>query len=122
MDTQEEILEQLRQVNILTRVNNALLARFIVQLQTFKRELHLPKVIPFFKFELLEDEYQELVEQFGKKDVLKALFVLDRMLIANKMECPNNVRKYIANRLKRLAKGKELRKKYSNNETEKETE
>ena len=42
-----EILEQLKQINILTRVNNLLLSKFVLQLQVVKKELHLPKLKGF---------------------------------------------------------------------------
>ena len=108
---QQEILEQLKQLNILTRVNNLLLSKFIVQLQTVKRELHLPKIIPFFKFELRDDDYNDLVDKFGKKGVNKALYFLDRQLVDNKMQCPNNIKRYLNAKLIRSMKAKERYKK-----------
>ena len=34
----------------------------------------------------------------------KALYKLDRMLLANKQDCPNNIKKYIATKLKKKSK------------------
>lgn len=107
---EQEILEQLKQLNILTRVNINLLAKMILQLQTVKKVLHLPKLVSFTRFEILDDEYQELVEEFGKKEVNKALWYLDRQLVRNKMNCPNNIKKYISKKIqKNLARRKEYR-------------
>lgn len=106
--------EELRQIKILIRTNNLLLARFILQLSETRKELGLPKRNVFFKFELLEDDYNELVKEFGKVETDKALYRLDRMLIKNKQQCPNNIRKFIASKLKKSLAGKEARRK--NNE------
>jgi len=106
---QSEILEQLKQLNILTRVNNILMSKMILQMQVVKRELHLPKLVPFTKFEILDDDYQELIKEYGRKDVDKALYFLDRQLQKNKLNCPHNIKRYITNRLKKLAKSKQLR-------------
>lgn len=103
--------EELRQIKILIRTNNLLLARFILQLSETRKELGLPKRNVFFKFELLEDDYNELVEEFGKVETDKALYRLDRMLIKNKQQCPNNVRKFIASKLKKSLTEKEERRK-----------
>lgn len=103
--------EELRQIKILIRTNNLLLARFILQLSETRKELGLPKRNVFFKFELLEDDYNELVEEFGKVETDKALYRLDRMLIKNKQQCPNNIRKFIASKLKKSLVEKEARRK-----------
>lgn len=103
--------EELRQIKILIRTNNLLLARFILQLSETRKELGLPKRNVFFKFELLEDDYNELVEEFGKVETDKALYRLDRMLIKNKQQCPNNIRKFIASKLKKSLAEKEARRK-----------
>ena len=102
-----EILEQMKQLNILTRVNNILLSKFILQLQTVKKELHLPKIQSFFRFELLDDDYNELVEEFGRQDVDKALFHLDRQMVRNKLNCPNNIKRYIKSKLVKKRKRKD---------------
>ena len=112
----QDIKDNLEKVQILIRTNNLLLARFILQLSETRKELGLPKRNVFFKFELLEDDYKELVEEFGKTETDKALYRLDRLLIRNKQQCPNNVRKFIASRLKRnLAEKEERRKERSPN-------
>lgn len=96
-----EILTQLKQLNILTRVNNILLSKFILQLQTVKKELHLPKIESFTRFEILDEEYQSLIEEFGRKDTDNALYWLDRQMARNKVNCPHNIKKYIKNKLKK---------------------
>ena len=98
------IQEELHQLKILIRTNNLLLARFILQLSETRKELGLPKRNTFFKFELLEDDYVKLINEFGKNEVDKALYRLDRLLIRNKQQCPNNIRKYIAAKLRRSQK------------------
>ena len=113
-DILNQIKEELNKVQILIRTNNLLLARFILQLSETRKELGLPKRNVFFKFELLEDDYKELIEEFGKEETDKALYRLDRMLIKNKQQCPNNIRKYIASKLGKSLLKKEERKKKSN--------
>ena len=113
-DVLNQIKEELNKVQILIRTNNLLLARFILQLSETRKELGLPKRNVFFKFELLEDDYNELIEEFGKEETDKALYRLDRMLIKNKQQCPNNIRKYIASKLKKSLSNKKERKKKSN--------
>lgn len=95
----EEIESELRKINILIRTNNLLLSRFILQLSTVRKELGLPKRNVFFKFELLQEDYEELVLQFGKQEVDKALYRLDRLLLTNKQQCPNNIKKYLVKKL-----------------------
>lgn len=100
----QDIKDSLEKVQILIRTNNLLLARFILQLSEVRKELGLPKRNVFFKFELLQEDYDRLVEEFGKEETDKALYRLDRLLIRNKQQCPNNIRKYIATRLRRKYK------------------
>ncbi len=95
----EEIESELKKINILIRTNNLLLSRFILQLSTVRKELGLPKRNVFFKFELLQEDYEELVLQYGKQEVDKALYRLDRLLLTNKQQCPNNIKKYLAKKL-----------------------
>lgn len=97
----QEILDELKKINILMRVNNIVISKFILQLQTLRKELHLPKLVSYWKFELLEDEYVELIKEFNRSDVDKALWYLDRQLVDNKMDCPNNIKKYIIRQLKK---------------------
>ena len=101
MSEHQEILDELKKINILMRVNNIVISKFILQLQTLRKELHLPKLISYWKFELLEDEYVELIKEFNRSDVDKALWYLDRQLVDNKMDCPNNIKKYIIRQLKK---------------------
>ena len=110
-DVLNQIKEELNKVQILIRTNNLLLARFILQLSETRKELGLPKRNVFFKFELLEDDYNELIEEFGKEETDKALYRLDRMLIKNKQQCPNNIRKYITSKLRKSLLKKEEKKK-----------
>ena len=111
IDILNQIKEELSRVQILIRTNNLLLARFILQLSETRKELGLPKRNVFFKFELLEDDYNELIKEFGKEETDKALYRLDRMLIKNKQQCPNNIRKYITNKLRKSLLNKKERKK-----------
>lgn len=113
-DILNQIKEELNRVQILIRTNNLLLARFILQLSETRKELGLPKRNVFFKFELLEDDYNELIKEFGREETDKALYRLDRMLIKNKQQCPNNIRKYIASKLRKSLSNKKERKKKSN--------
>ena len=98
------IENEIAKLQILVRVNNLLLSRFILQLSKTRDDLHLPKRNVFFKFELLQDDYNELVNEFGQDMTDKSLYKLDRMLLANKQDCPNNIKKYIATKLKKKSK------------------
>ena len=91
----------MEQINILIRTNNLLLSRFILELSRTRKELGLPKRNIFFKFELLESEYFSLVDEFGKEKVDKVLYRLDRLLLTNKQECPNNISKYVRKKLRK---------------------
>ncbi len=97
----QELREYLQDLQTLVRVNNLLLSRFILQLSKVRQDLHLPKREVFFKFELLEDDYKLLVNEYGKEETDKALYRLDRLLLQNKQQCPHNIRKYIHKKLKR---------------------
>ena len=93
------IVRELEKLQILIRTNNLILSRFIMELSTVRRELGLPKRKTFFRFELLEEEYNELVSEYGRSNVDKALYRLDRLLLTNKQQCPNNIAKYIRRKL-----------------------
>lgn len=82
------------------RTNNLLLSRFILELNNVKKSLNIPKRQTFFKFEILDEDYKALIDEFGKYEVDKALYKLDRLLLTNKQECPNNIAKFIRRRLK----------------------
>lgn len=97
----EDIYNEIRTTQVLIRVNNLLISRFILQLQETRKELGLPKRNVFFKFELLQDDYEELISKYGKQEVDKALYRLDRLLLKNKQQCPHNIRKYIDNKLRK---------------------
>ena len=95
----QAIEDELKDFEILIRVNNLLMSKFILQISSLTKEYNLPKRVTFFRFELLKEDYDSLVEEFGKQETDRALYRLDRLLIQNKQQCPNNVRKYIRNRL-----------------------
>lgn len=99
-----QIEKELKQLQVLVRVNNLLLSKFILQLSEVRKELGLPKRQSFFRFEILQEDVDELVNEFGKEETIKALYRLDRLLIQNKQNCPNNIKKYIRNKLKKNAK------------------
>lgn len=115
-----EVLNQLKELNILTRVNNVLLSKFILQLQTVKRELHLPRLVSFFRFEILKDEYEELCEEYGRNEVDKALYHLDRQLVRNKLECPNNIKRYIKTQMRKTERNRENYRRRKEEESEEE--
>lgn len=117
MDIEQRLLEiekEIKTTQVLIRTNNLLLSRFILQLSETRKELGLPKRNTFFKFELLEDDYKELINEFGKDEVDKALYRLDRMLIKNKQHCPNNIKRYISSNIKKNIRQREYRKEHSN--------
>ena len=84
MNQENQIEKELKQLQVLVRVNNLLLSKFILQLSETRKELGLPKRQSFFKFEILQDDVDELVKEFGKDETIKALYRLDRLLIQNK--------------------------------------
>ena len=90
----ENILAETKRTQVLIRTNNLLISRFILELSKTRKELGLPKRVLFFKFDLLEDEYYKLVDEYGKEETDKALYRLDRLLLTNKQQCPNNIAKY----------------------------
>lgn len=95
----QAIEDELKDFEILIRVNNLLMSKFILQISSLTKEYNLPKRVTFFRFELLKEDYDSLIEEFGKQETDRALYRLDRLLIQNKQQCPNNIRKYIRNRL-----------------------
>lgn len=101
MNQENQIEKELKQLQVLVRVNNLLLSKFILQLSETRKELGLPKRQSFFKFEILQEDVDELIREFGKDETIKALYRLDRLLIQNKQNCPHNIKKYIRNRLRR---------------------
>lgn len=107
MQDETQLEKEIRQLQILVRVNNLLLSKFILQLSETRKELGLPKRQSFFRFEILQDDVDELIKEFGKDEVIKALYRLDRLLLQNKQNCPHNIKKYIRNRLRKRNNGKE---------------
>ena len=101
MNQENQREKELKQLQVLVRVNNLLLSKFILQLSETRKELGLPKRQSFFKFEILQDDVDELIKEFGKDETIKALYRLDRLLIQNKQNCPHNIKKYIRNRLRK---------------------
>lgn len=103
MDTPEvlEIKQLAKDLEVLIRVNNLLLSRFILELGTVRKDLGIPKRKTFFRFELLEEDYQKLITEFGEYETNKALYRLDRTLAQNKQQCPHNISKYIKKNLLR---------------------
>lgn len=95
-----ELSDEISQNKILLRVNNLLLARFILQLSQVRNDFNLPKRNTFFKFEILNDDYQDLCKEYGKDIVDKTLYRLDRTLLLNKQDCPHNIKKYITSKIK----------------------
>lgn len=101
---EKRVLDLTQEINnneIILRVNNLLLSKFILQLSNTRKELGLPKRQTFFRFEILDDEYRYLCDKYGKDETEKALYRLDRLLIKNKQNCPNNIKRYIENRLRK---------------------
>lgn len=99
-----DIEDKLYRNEILLRVNNLIVSRFILQLSQVRTELGLPKRTTFFKFELLEEDYNTLCTEYGKEETDRALYWLDRALLLNKQDCPNNIKRYIASKLKKKSK------------------
>lgn len=95
-----ELGEELRQIDILLRVNNLLISKFILQLSHVKKQLRLKDSNDFFKFSILQTDYEELIDKFGKQEVDKVLYRLDRMLLLNKINCPNNIKNFVIKKLK----------------------
>ena len=62
-----ELSDEISQNKILLRVNNLLLARFILQLSQVRNDFNLPKRNTFFKFEILDGDNR------GKKSWLSSL-------------------------------------------------
>ena len=107
MEADINLKEELRNIQILIRTNNLLLSRFILELSKTRKELGLPKRLLFFRYDLLQEEYDKLTEEFGKEEVNKALYRLDRLLLTNRQQCPNNIAKYIRRKLKKSKENRE---------------
>lgn len=107
MEHDIDLQRELKDIQILIRTNNLLLSRFILELSKVRKDLGLPKRVFGFKFEILEEEYNELVNQYGREEVNKALYRLDRLLLTNKQKCPNNIPKYIRKKIDKKNNNKE---------------
>ena len=107
MEADIDLKEELKNIQILIRTNNLLLSRFILELSKTRKELGLPKRLLFFRYDLLQEEYDKLTEEFGKEEVNKALYRLDRLLLTNRQQCPNNIAKYIRRKLKKSKENRE---------------
>ena len=105
-----KILEELKTMNILMRVNNLLLSKFILQFGIVKKELGLREHKAFFRFEIDKKDYEDLCAEFGDDDVNVALQRLDRMLLQNKLCCPHNIKNYITRRVKKTQRTRQKRK------------
>lgn len=113
---EQKILDELKTLTILTRVNNLLLSKFILQMAAVREKLDI-SCKTFFRFEILEEEYNSLVEEFGEQEVDKAMYRLDRLLLQNKQQVPHNIKKYLKNKLRKSRDGKEAYKKFHNKQS-----
>ena len=100
LELKKSVADDLVTTQVLIRTNNLLLSRFILALEKTRKKIGLPEREIAFKFELLEEEYKELVAEFGQEEVDKAMYRLDRLLLTNRQQCPRNIKKYLHNRLK----------------------
>lgn len=69
-------------------------------------ELKIPRHKLFFKFSISDDDYDLLVKEFDSASVDKALIKLDRLLMTNRQDCPNNIYQYTRSRLKHAQRQK----------------
>ena len=51
----QAIEDELKDFEILIRVNNLLMSKFILQISNLTKEYNLPKRVTFFRFELLKE-------------------------------------------------------------------
>lgn len=101
LELKKSVADDLVTTQVLIRTNNLLLSRFILALEKTRKKMGLPEREIAFKFELLEEEYKELVAEFGQDEVDKAMYRLDRLLLTNRQQCPRNIKKYLHKRLKK---------------------
>lgn len=101
LELKKSVADDLVTTQVLIRTNNLLLSRFILALERTRKKMGLPEREIAFKFELLEEEYKELVAEFGQNEVDKAMYRLDRLLLTNRQQCPRNIKKYLHRRLKK---------------------
>lgn len=105
--TLDNILLKLERNEVLIRTNNLLISRFILELNSIRKSMNLPKSNIYFKFVLTNEEYNSLVDEFGQVVVDKAMYKLDRLLLTNKQQCPNNIAQYVRKKLRKNGKSKE---------------
>ena len=101
-----DLPEMLRTQEILLRTNNLIMSRFILELNNLMTELKIPRHKLFFKFSISDDDYNLLVKEFDSASVDKALIKLDRLLMTNRQDCPNNIYQYTRARLKQAQRQK----------------
>lgn len=101
-----DLQEMLRTQEILLRTNNIIMSRFILELNNLMTELKIPRHKLFFKFAISDDDYDLLVKEFDSASVDKALIKLDKLLMTNKQDCPNNIYQYTRARLKQAQRQK----------------
>lgn len=82
------------------------MSRFILELNNLMSELKIPRHKLFFKFAISDDDYDLLVKEFDSVSVDKALIKLDRLLMTNRQDCPNNIYQYARARLKHAQRQK----------------
>lgn len=110
IELKKSVADDLVTTQVLIRTNNLLLSRFILALEKTRKKIGLPEREIAFKFELLEEEYKELVAEFGQEEVDKAMYRLDRLLLTNRQQCPRNIKKYLHKRLKKSRDAREKSK------------
>lgn len=109
-ELKKSVADDLVTTQVLIRTNNLLLSRFILVLEKARKKMGLPEREIAFKFELLEEEYKELVAEFGQDEVDKAMYRLDRLLLTNRQQCPRNIKKYLHKRLKKSQNNRSIKK------------
>lgn len=110
LELKKSVADDLVTTQVLIRTNNLLLSRFILALEKTRKKMGLPEREIAFKFELLEEEYKELVAEFGQDEVDKAMYRLDRLLLTNRQQCPRNIKKYLHRRLKKSQNNRSIKK------------
>lgn len=109
-ELKKSVADDLVTTQVLIRTNNLLLSRFILSLEKTRKKIGLPEREIAFKFELLKEEYKELVAEFGQEEVDKAMYRLDRLLLTNRQQCPRNIKKYLHKRLKKSQNNRSIKK------------
>lgn len=110
LELKKSVTDDLVTTQVLIRTNNLLLSRFILALEKTRKKMGLPEREIGFKFELLENEYKDLIAEFGQDEVDKAMYRLDRLLLTNRQQCPRNIKKYLHRRLKKSQNNRSIKK------------